>query len=486
MLILTVDRKSPVPPYRQIRDRVIALVESGDLAPGDRLPATRRLARSAGVHRSTVLRAYGELWSLGYLRSRPGSYSTISRPRRTGAAPHAAGASLIDWEGTARRTGVRTQEQTPWVPPGIARGRDVVDFATFSADPRLAPVDDLRRCLKAVLLERGRELLDYGDPSGHPALKEALLRRMRVHGVEVAADELMITSGAQHALDLVLRLLAKRGDVAVVESPTYAAAVRLFRLHGLELRGVPMLPTGMDLDTLARVLRRRRPALVYTMPTFHNPTGISTSGEHRQRLLRLCESSRVPLVEDGFEEDLKYSGKIALPVKAIDRHGVAIYLGTFSKVVFPGLRIGWIAAPRDCIRRLVAIRRASSLSGVALVQAATARLCNLGLYDACLRRIHASYRGRMQRMLDGLASWMPAGAEWTRPEGGSTLLLTPRGAAADEEALRERLLHAGVRVEPGRPFFPHAPDRPHFRLSISRVDEEEIEEGCRRMGRALA
>lgn len=480
-MLIHVDRDSDVPAYRQICERVIALVESGDLTPGERLPPTRRLAQSAGVHRSTVLRAYEELWALGYLQSRPGSYSTIRRPMHVVNADAEPRSTIIDWDAATRAA----LDPSAWAPPRPDPGRDVVDFATLSAPPRLTPVDDLRRCMKAVMLENGRELLGYGDPSGHPALKDALVRRMRIHGIDVAADEVMITNGAQQGLDLVLRLLASPGDRAVVEAPTYAAALPLFRLHALQLDAVPMNADGMDLDVLSRTLDAGSPRIVYTMPTFQNPTGISTSHEHRERLLRICEERRVPIVEDGFEEDLKYFGKAALPIKSIDVRGTVIYLGTLSKIVFPGLRIGWIAAARECIQRLIAIQRASALSGVTVAQAAVARLCELGLYDAALRRIHVSYRKRMQAMLHALAAHMPRAIEWTRPAGGSTLWLTVKGAGANEGVIAERLLRDGVAVTPGAPFFTTASADAHFRLSISCVEEDAIEEGCRRIAASV-
>lgn len=484
MLILSIDKHSAVPAYRQICERVISLVGSGDLVSGDRLPPTRDLARMAGVHRSTVLRAYGELWSLGYLQSRPGSYSIIRCPEKTSAVEPAGRPTVIDWATVAERTGLGVDDASTWTPPVRFAERDVVNFATLSADPRMSPVDDLRRCLKAVLVEEGGALLDYSQASGHPSMKEAIVRRMRVHGIDVSTDEVMITNGAQQGLDLVLRLLAAPGERIVVESPTYAAAIPLFRLHRLTLDAVPMLANGMDLDALDTLLQRARPSLVYTMPTFHNPTGISTSREHRERLLGLCERFAVPLVEDGFEEDLKYFGKAALPIKSMDRNGAVVYVGTFSKVVFAGLRIGWIAAPRECIRRLVGIQRASCIGGIALAQAAAARLCDLGLYDSFLKRVHASYRKRMETMLKCLGALMPAGVEWTRPAGGSTLWLTIKSPWG-EESIREHMLQNGVMVASGRPFFPEDTADAHFRISISCVKESEIEEGCRRLARAL-
>jgi GntR family transcriptional regulator/MocR family aminotransferase len=490
VLLLTVDKTRAVPAYRQIYERVVRLVDDGELAPGDRLPPTRTLARTLGVHRSTVLRAYDELWALGYLESRQGSFSTVRRRARpVAAAPAAAPTpSLIRWAALETPAIRRAQRDVARLAEEREPGGGAIDFARLSADPNLAPHDDVRRSLKDALARRGGELLDYGDAHGYPPLREAIARRMRAHGVTVSADEILVTNGAQQGLDLVLRLLARPGDPVALESPSYAMAVSLFRLHGLDLHAVPMRSDGMDLGALAALLERRRPALVYTIPNFHNPTGITTEQGHRERLLALCEARRVPLVEDGFEEEMKYFGMDVLPIKSMDARGIVLYLGTFSKVVFPGLRVGWVAAPREAIERLYAIQRLSSLAGNTLAQATAAHFCGSGGYEAYLRRAHKAYRKRMGAMIQGLRDHMPAGVEWTEPAGGYTLWLTVRGRAAraGEAALGERFRRDGVRVVPGSPFYARPPAEPHFRLSIACVTEDEIAEGCRRLGRSLA
>ncbi|MEW5981321.1 MAG: PLP-dependent aminotransferase family protein [Acidobacteriota bacterium] len=486
MLIVAVDKTSGVPVYRQICDRVACLIDAGTLAPGDRLPPTRVMARTAGVHRSSVLRAYGELWALGYLESRPGSYTTIRRRAPPTASVPGNGGSSLDWAAItnpairAVRAGSDNLVSQSPTPP------NVIDLSRLSADRRLTPIEDVRRSIRMVLADEGRELLDYGDPAGYRPLREAIARHMRVHGVAVEADEVVVTAGAQHALDLVHRLLAAPGARVIVESPTYSAALSLMRLHGVDPVEVPMGPDGMDLDRVAGAMRRAKPAFVYTMPSFQNPTGVTTSHAHRERLLALGESHKVPIVEDGFEEEMKYFGKAALPIKSIDRRGIVIYVGTFSKVVFPGLRLGWIAAPRACIERVVAVARASCLSGNPLAQAVAARFCQSGRYEAHLRRIHTVYRRRMQTMLAGLAGHMPDGVEWTTPTGGYTLWLTVKDRRVSEVALYQRLLGGGVKVSPGRVFFAAPPRGAAFRVSIACVTDEEIAEATRRLGQALA
>jgi DNA-binding transcriptional MocR family regulator len=224
------------------------------------------------------------------------------------------------------------------------------------------------------------------------------------------------------------------------------------------------------------------------MPNFQNPTGITTSQAHRERLIALCERRSVPIIEDGFEEDMKYFGRAVLPIKSMDARGLVIYVGTFSKVVFPGLRVGWIAADRECVRRLALLNRFSNLSGIPVAQAAMDRFCRAGRYDAYLRRLHAVQRRRLVALLKGLGAHAPPGSiEWTEPAGGCTVWVRVLGRRVeDEPRLVELARRAGVLVTPGSPSFPGAPDGLHLRLSIGKAKVHQIDEGCRRLARAIA
>lgn len=487
-MLLRIRRESKTPVFKQICGQVARLVEDGSLLAGSRLPATRVLASRLGVNRSTVYRAYQELWALGYLESRPGAYSTVrgrlkpygvsartekDRPRWEQLCPPASQGVFGEYQ-TLLRLIPRTLPQR------------VLSFAGLAADRELGPAEELRACVRSVLLGSGKRLLDYGDPQGSGPLRDVIARRMRTHGVSVSADEVLVTSGSQQGLDLVTRLFTKAVEIAV-EAPTYSMAIPLFRFQGLRMAEVPMLGDGADLDALAREAEKRRLAFFYTIPNFQNPTGITTSQSHRERLLALCEERGLPLVEDGFEEEMKYFGKAVLPVKSMDTRGLVIYLGTFSKVVFPGLRVGWIAAERECIQRLLALSRFAQLSGNQLTQAAVARFCEEGRYEQHLRRVHRVYRSRMSAMLRGLETRLPAhGVQWIRPSGGYTLWVQVDGSPSAEPELLKCLDHHGVAAAPGSLFFPGRPHGLCFRLSVSNLKEPDIEEGCRRLGRGLS
>jgi DNA-binding transcriptional MocR family regulator len=272
-----------------------------------------------------------------------------------------------------------------------------------------------------------------------------------------------------------------------MEAPSYRLAIKACQQQGIPIAPIPMHEEGMNLEVLKKQLCSKTIAFVYTMPNFHNPTGITTNQAHREQLLSLCESHRVPLIEDGFEEELKYSGPAVLPIKAMDHKGVVIYLGTFSKVIFPGLRVGFIAAHPDCIHRLTAISHVCWLSGNTLTQAAVARFCESGAYEEHIRRVHRTYRPRMRTLLKGLGECLPEKRiQFTKPQGGYTLLLTasPKRKITEAEAMK-RLLAKGVLLSPGSEHFSTPPKNLCFRLSISNLTVDKIEEGCRRMGQAF-
>lgn len=487
MLLLSIDHRSPTPAYRQISERVMQLAAAGTLPAGTRLPPTRTLAVTLGVHRDTVVRAYRELRALGYLESRPGSYTVMRQRYREPGARAAAS------PGARPSHRAPTSAAPPSTPPEVEAPHSsagVIDFASHLPDPTLAPFDYLRRCMKRVLAGRDREfLVHYPDPRGLASLRQAIAQRMVRHGVAVTADEIVVTNGAQQGLDLILRLFVRPGDGVAVESPTYGMALSLLRTHRARPVPIAMRIDGLDLAQLARRLARgsarRRPRLLYTMPNFHNPTGITTSQAHREALLAMAERHRLPIVEDGFDEELNFSGPAVLPIKSIDARGVVLYLGTLSKLVFPGLRIGWIAAPRATIDELTALQRATSLGGNALAQALAARLYAGSEFDVHLRRIHRVYQRRMQAMADGLSEHLPPHVRWTRPQGGYLVWLQVTAPTRSEAELVARAHRAGVQVTPGAAGFTGATRNAFLRVSIACVDEGQIAEGCRRLGVAL-
>jgi len=231
----------------------------------------------------------------------------------------------------------------------------------------------------------------------------------------IKADEILVTNGARQALDLNIRVLARPRSKVIIEAPTCALIIPLLRANGADFAPVPMRDDGMDLDCLEKTLDKAKAAFVYTMPNFQNPTGITTGHEHRTRLLALCRSRGVPIVEDGFEEDIKYYCKVGLPIKPTDEGNIVAYVGTFSKALFPGLRVGWIAADREFIRRLTAVKRYADLTSNHLAQVFMYHFCEEGHYDKQLRRLHRVCRKRLALTLQMMKETFPETVTWTEP-----------------------------------------------------------------------
>ncbi|MDP3177177.1 MAG: PLP-dependent aminotransferase family protein, partial [Spirochaetaceae bacterium] len=366
----------------------------------------------------------------------------------------------------------------------------LIDFTALSLDERLFPVDRMRSAYASVLTGSGASLLNYAESAGYGPLREYIAARMRAHCVDARAAEIVVTHGSVQALDLAAKLFVDPGGEVVIEEPTFANAIPLFRLCGARLATLPMGAEGADLDALEAIVSRGergggRPSLLYSIPTFHNPTGATTCQPHRERLLALCERGGFPLVEDSFQEEITYFGKAVLPVKSMDPRGSVLYLGSFSKVLFPGIRLGWIVARADIAERLASLKRITDISCSPFAQAALLRFCESGAYDSHLRRLNRVFAARMRRAVDAFRRRLPPDkASFATPSGGYLIwiaLKCARGEAEIQAALRAR----GVAAAPGSLFFVDPPSERYLRLSISALDEDEIEEGAARLGAAI-
>ncbi len=477
-MLLRLEEDPRKPKGRQVVAQIQALVGGGSLKAGECLPSTRHLAEQLGLHRSTVAAAYQELWALGWLDLRPGALPRV-RQREALVVPGSEPIHPFPWSAHLR---------LPWAPdpPAGPEAPDLISFRDFAMDPRLMPLEPFTRALRAVLRRQGARLMGYGDPQGQPGLRACLAQRLGCHGVQAQAEEVLVTCGAQQALDLTLRGLAQPGDAVLVESPTYNEMLRLLALHGLRALPIPEGPRGLDLGALESLVRRERPVLLYTMPSFQNPTSRCLDQVQREGLLALCGHLELPILEDGFTEEMKYFGRPMLPLKSMDRRGLVLYAGTFSKVLFPGLRLGWLVAPKPCIQTLTSIRRAGELGPPPLLQEALEDFLRKGHHDQHLARMHRRFRRRMEVTHGALRRELdPDQVHWEPPSGGYLIWLAVRGLPPTLD-LAQELRAFGVVVRKGDAFFPDpSQGHHHLRLSISDLNEEEITEGLARLGRGL-
>lgn len=479
------DRQSPLPLYQQIESYFRECILSGSLAPETRLPSTRQLAGDLGVNRITVETAYRALEAEGLIYSQVGSGTYVSasppvqqRPREEPRAPWPL------WQAELLESG-RMAEINPAEEMLAAAGHpSPISFAGGSPDARLFPSEDFRKVIQVVMRRDGVEALDYGDPRGYEPLRATIAGVLTSQGLMAHAGNILITGGSQQGLALVVQLLLQAGDTILVENPTYSGALSLFRALGLRVVGAPVDPHGLRVEELEPLLQLYHPRLIYTMPTFQNPTGACMSLARRQKLLTLADRYNLPVLEDDYVGDLRYEGRSLPPLKALDSRGLVIYINTYSKMFMPGLRVGFVLAEGPVYERLVAFKRLNDLATSNLIQRAVEAYVSVGRYQNHLRRCVHAYRRRRDAMLQALSRSMPAGVKCHPPQGGLFIWLQlPPGMDAGE--LLPLACKEGVAFSPGESYFAEGGHRNALRLNFAAHPPEVIFEGIERLGRVV-
>jgi GntR family transcriptional regulator/MocR family aminotransferase len=464
--------------YRQISDHIRHEVADGRLEAGDRLPPIRNLAKDLGVNRDTVALAYEELVNAGVAVSTVGR-GTFVAPVHASDAPsvedfHAALAPLterlLDFE-RAR--------------PQFGSATNAVPLHSLVPDQSLYPADEFRRALNRVLQQSGPELLLYGSPQGHLGLRETLADRFQKDGIDIDANGIVLCHGASQGISLGLRLFAQAGDVIALEEPTYSNAIAAIHGLGLKSAPVPMREAGPDLAALDRILAQPEVKVLYTIPTFHNPLGTTTSVEHRRRLLEIAARHRKPVIEDGYETDLRFSGRSIPSLAALDRTGLVLHLFSFSKSLFPGARVGAITARGRLIEALLALKQATDLSDALPLQAALAEFVTCGAYDRHLARVRRVLRERCNALLDALAKEMPHGTRWTRPDGGLQVWVELPERVETRDLLSDAAI-AGVFFAPGSQFNHDGRPSNCLRLTFAMAEPEALRVGVSALARVVA
>ena len=486
LLHVPLDRDKPIALARQIQGHLERLIREGHLGDGVKLPATRELAKSLGVNRATVALAYEELVAAGQARAHVGQGTFVVGAPEVPRVPEARGRAPINWASLFSRSArIVAAEEDRWRRLGTGEvDGATISFAGGMPDSGLFPTDSFRQVLNRVVREEGDVLLQYYSARGYPPLRQYLARYMLRFGVEATPDDILIVNGSQQGFDLVARTFIDPGDFVAVEQPTYPRALQVFRAAGAQLLAVPWAREGPRADVLERLLERHNPKLFYCQPNCHNPTGLSLTTETGRRLLAVAAQREVPIVEDGFDPSLYYGRRAATPLKALDGDGVVIYIGTFSKILFPGLRLGWVVAAPPVIERLRGAKQLADHHTSALLQGAVHRFCERRLLDRHATRVAAEYGQRRTLLVEALRRRMPDGVTWTEAEGGFSLLVTLPGGV-DAAALLPAAVARGVAFTPGRPFFVDGAGERTLRLSFSSVAARRIDEGVRRLADTL-
>jgi 2-aminoadipate transaminase len=365
----------------------------------------------------------------------------------------------------------------------VAERPDILSFAGGLPAPELFPVDAIAAAHADVLAREGGAALQYSTTEGYGPLREWIAEHLKRRGIPARADQLLITSGSQQGIDLAARVFLDPGDVVLVESPTYLAAIQAFAAYQVRLVSVPSDDNGMQVDKLAELIEEHRPKLIYLVPSFQNPQCTTLPQTRRAALAALAEQHRVMILEDDPYGELAFTGAPPRPVAA-GGHGNIIYLSTFSKTLAPGLRIGWMWADPAVLRRVTIAKQAADLHTASLAQRATSRLLQTFDYDSHVAKIRDVYGERCQTMLSALSEYMPDGCRWVTPTGGMFVWLQ-LPEQLDADALLAGAVARKVAFVPGSSFFVEHVRRNFARLNFSNQPPQAITEGMRRFGQVI-
>ncbi|MEN6480287.1 MAG: PLP-dependent aminotransferase family protein [Anaerolineales bacterium] len=374
----------------------------------------------------------------------------------------------------------------------VAQSPEVISLSGGWPEADLFPIAQLEEIASDVLRNKPREALQYGLTDGSVGLRQQLAAEMQAQGIPATVENIVITSGAQQAIDLLGRILVDEGDAVIVESPTFMGAVQSFRAYNPRLIPLPIDSDGACVDELPALIAQHRPKLMYLLPTFHNPAGVCMSLERRRRVVQIANELGVAIVEDDPYGQLRYSGQPLSTLAALDSalagegqvgHAV-IYLGTFSKTLTPGLRVAWAVAPVDVARQLVMAKQGADLMTNSLAQEIAAEFMRRGWLAPQVARIRDTYRLRRDAMCAAIAEFFPAEAAYYTPEGGLFLFVTlPEGL--DATAMLPEAMAHNVAYVPGQPFYVDGRGANTLRLSFASVPPEVIREGVRRVGEVI-
>jgi 2-aminoadipate transaminase len=371
----------------------------------------------------------------------------------------------------------------------ITRQSDMISFGGGLPSPETFPIREMEDISCQLLRENGTVALQYGPTEGELALREEIANWLSREKALVKSDNILVTSGSQQGLDIISKVFLDPGDIIVVELPSYMGGLQAFSAYRAKLVGVPQDNEGMRMDLLEKTLlklakRNRKPKFIYVVPDFQNPSGVTMTLERRKRLLELARTYDVPIVEDSPYRDLRFTGEFVPMICSLDKENYVITLGTFSKLLCPGLRLAWITMSAEWMERMVAAKQSMDLSSPIFTQLIVAEYLRRGLLPQQVERIRKLYVKKRGVMITALRRYMPDGVEWTEPEGG-LFLWVKLPKRMDTTALFPKAVENKVAYVIGSAFYCNGKGQNTMRLNFSYPSGEQIEEGIKRLAKMI-
>lgn len=487
-LTIPVERDSEEPIYRQLIRHIRMQIESGSLPSGARLPASRDLAEKLQVSRISVVNAYAELRAEGYLSAHAGRGTFVSRDLSTASGN---GGSTTQHNGHQHTSQApASAETTPMHDYSMrdmmrmARRPGVINFSHGAPPAEFFPIAALRNAMNYVLERDGASALTYEVPEGYWPLRISVRDYVSALGIQCSPQQVLITGGAQQALDLVVQALVREGETMVTSTPTYVGAIDIARARRVQIHSIPTDEEGIRIDALEHYLMEHSPRMIYVMPTFQNPSGAVMPLHRRRQLLNLANEYRVPVVEDAVYHEFRFEGEAVPPLKALDDTGIVIHISAFTKMLLPGMRIGYLIATNQHFERLVRIKQAADISTSGLNQRVIHVMMQRGVLSSQLERNNRELRRRRDVALAAAAEHLPQGTTWNMPEGGLYLWITLPKQGPSAAELFIAAVQRDVAFAIGNVFFANGGGTRSLRLNYGLQRSDMIVEGMRRLGEA--
>ncbi|QXE21045.1 PLP-dependent aminotransferase family protein [Clostridium sp. 001] len=483
---ISIDKKSSIPIYVQIKNEIRNIIYSGMLPSNFLLPSERKLAEELNVSRSTVISAYEELKSLGLLESHKGKGTIVAnntKNKQLSIRNHTVPLSWYQFF-DSNVSSANNHDIVDII--NSVGGEKNISFSAGIADPSLHPLKDIVKLQKDLWENCGNDMLAYISSYGYYPLRESLSRLLKSRNISVSPKEIMILSGSMQGIDFIGRAFLSKGDVVIVEEPTFMSAIELFKLSGAKVIGVPMESDGINLDVLEILLNKYKPKFLYTVPTFQNPTSIVMSLEKRYKLLNLAYKYQLPIIEDDPYSEINYENIYLPSLKSLDTYGYVIYLSTFSKTMFSGMRVGWTAAPVQVIKKFALLKQMTDLHVNTASQYILDKFLREGLYENHIKLICKEYMKKRDLMLSILEKNKSLGISFNLPKGGYYIWCKlPENISQTQLLLK--CSKKGVSYAPGNVFYPEGSDgKSYMRLNYTFENAKNISIGLNKLMKSIA
>lgn len=460
----------------QIENYIKNLIDKGIIQKNEKLPSTREMSLMLKVSRNTIMDVYESLSNKGYIDTIKGKGSFVSSRKIKSAltknlswnyfiSPYAKNAEILD---TAKHE--------------LRSKKNMIPFDSISPNKNLFDIDEIKRDFLNIISLEGNNILNYGYAKGYKPLIDYLKSYMNRKGINTENKDVLITNGFTEGLNIVLYSITKKGDRILCENPTHNTSLKIMKLHELNIKGINMEDDGLNLEILKNELEKEVPKAIFLIPTYHNPTGIVMSPEKRLKALSILNNFNVPIIEDGFNEELRYSNSNITPLAALNsNNNNIIYIGSLSKILFPGMRIGWILADKELISYFESVKRSINIHTSFLDQAVLYEYLRGENFSKYVKRAKKYYKNKYELIMKYAKKYIPFTKIWG--EGGLHIFVKVKGI--NSRTLLKKCYDKGVVFTPGDIFYTDKNGLDTFRLGFSRVSENQIKSGCEIIGACI-